>query len=272
MGNNNTKMISVIIPTYKSPEMLDLCLESAIKGQKKINQIIVVVDGHYDINEEVLNKHGGYIDILNIEQNVGLCRGTNLGVMNAKHDVVLIVNDDNVFPKHWDEKLTTDWSIYHNNTSYWTDNMQRKTVVISPNQIEPFPSMFKDFVIENLGTDVESFDLERFWEYEENLDKSGHNQNGSTLPIMMYKRDYLRIGGWDENYELGMVADWDFFLKCHLSGFHMRRSNYTNFYHFASASTNGEARMRAEQKGHEYAKYKWGDYIKHNHTNNLKTI
>ena len=63
-------MISVIIPTYKSPEMLDLCLKSAIKGQKKINQIIVVVDGHYDINEEVLNKHGGYIDILNIKQNV----------------------------------------------------------------------------------------------------------------------------------------------------------------------------------------------------------
>jgi hypothetical protein len=21
------------------------------------------------------------------------------------------------------------------------------------------------------------------------------------------------MGGWDENYELGMVADWDFFLK-----------------------------------------------------------
>ena len=84
--------------------MLDLCLESATKGQKNFNQIIVVVDGHYDINKEVLYKYdsvrGGSIDILDIEQNVGLCRGTNLGVMNAKHDKVLIVNDDNVFPKH----------------------------------------------------------------------------------------------------------------------------------------------------------------------------
>jgi glycosyltransferase involved in cell wall biosynthesis len=41
MGRN---MISVIIPTYKSPDALDLCLESAIKGQNKENQIIVVVD------------------------------------------------------------------------------------------------------------------------------------------------------------------------------------------------------------------------------------
>ena len=92
--------LSVIIPTFKSPEMLDLCLESAIKGQSQENQIIVVVDGHYNLNKEVLEKHKDSIDILNLEQNQGLCRGTNLGVMNAHHDKILIVNDDNVFPKN----------------------------------------------------------------------------------------------------------------------------------------------------------------------------
>ena len=34
-------MISVIIPTYKEPEYLDLCLESAFKGQTEDNEIIV---------------------------------------------------------------------------------------------------------------------------------------------------------------------------------------------------------------------------------------
>ncbi len=41
-------MISVIIPTYKSPEALELCLQSAIEGQQNKNQIIVVVDGFYE--------------------------------------------------------------------------------------------------------------------------------------------------------------------------------------------------------------------------------
>ena len=41
-------MISVIIPTYKAPEALDLCLESAINGQQNKNQLIVVVDGFVD--------------------------------------------------------------------------------------------------------------------------------------------------------------------------------------------------------------------------------
>ena len=82
----------------------------------------------------------------------------------------------------------------------------------------------------------------------------------------------MRLGGWDENYELGMVADWDFFLKCELSDIKMCRTKNTSFYHFASASTNGESRMRAEQNGHEYAKYKWGDYIKHDPQTNKKYI
>ena len=113
--------ISAIIPTYKSPEVLDLCLRSAIKGQQgRKNQIIVVVDGHYDINKEVLEKYAKSIDILNLEENVGLCRATNLGVFNAKHDLILIVNDDNVFPENWDLSLIESY----------TPNS-----VISPNQI-----------------------------------------------------------------------------------------------------------------------------------------
>ena len=35
------------------------------------------------------------------------------------------------------------------------------------------------------------------------------DETGSTLPIFMNKYDFLRVGGWDENYKDGMVADWD---------------------------------------------------------------
>jgi GT2 family glycosyltransferase len=250
-------MISVIIPTYKSPEYLDLCLESAIVGQDDENQIIVVVDGFYDLNKEVLEKWKDNIDILNLEQNVGLCRGTNLGVMNARHDKILIVNDDNVFPLEWDIQL---------------EKVYTPSSVISPNQIEPKPSMFKQFHIKDCGSDPKTFNLENYGGYEESLRGLPTDKTGSTLPIFMSKLDYLKVGGWDENYELGMVADWDFFLKCQLAGFDMVRSYNCHFYHFASVSTNGAKRQQAEQSGHEYAKYKWGSYIKHNPQNNLKYL
>jgi hypothetical protein len=98
------------------------------------------------------------------------------------------------------------------------------------------------------------------------------DETGSTLPIFMSRVDYLRVGGWDENYEQGMVADWDFFLKCQLSGMKMLRTYECHFYHFASISVNGEKRAQAEMNGHEYAKYKWNSYIKHSPENNLKYI
>ena len=251
-------MISVIIPTYKSPEMLDLCLKSAIEGQVNKNQIIVVVDGFYDVNKEVLEKYTKSIDILTLDDNVGLCRATNLGVYNAKYERILIVNDDNVFPQHWDKILNYDF---------------KPNSVISPNQIEPTTSMFCQFIIEDLGRDAKTFDLDKFWQFDYHVASGDKvDETGSTLPIFMCKVDYLRVGGWDENYQDGMVADWDFFLKCQLSGLKMLRTYNSHFYHFASVSVNGDRRKNAEVQGHEYAKYKWGCYIKHNPSNNLKFL
>jgi GT2 family glycosyltransferase len=256
-------MISAIIPTYKSPEALDLCLKSAIEGQVNENQIIVVVDGFYDLNKDVLDKYKDHIDILNLEENVGLCRGTNLGVYNAKHDKILIVNDDNVFPQFWDTILVEEWE---------------EGAVITPNQIEPYASMFSQFIIKDLGRDPKTFDLEAFWRFNYHYasgDKK--DESGSTLPIFMSKLDYIRLGGWDENYEMGMVADWDFFLKCKLSGLKMIRNWNLHFYHFVSLSTTDtpekqQKRQESEQNGHEYARYKWGNYIKHNPKDNSKHL
>jgi glycosyltransferase involved in cell wall biosynthesis len=250
-------MISVIIPTYKSPEVLDLCLRSCIEGQQNKNQIIVVVDGFYDINKDVLEKWSKHIDILNLEQNAGLCRGTNLGVYNAQHDKILVVNDDNVFPLNWDVQLE---KIYQPNT------------VISPNQIEPYPSIFKQFNIKDLGKGPNTFDLEAFWKYEAEVFKDMVEETGSTLPFFMNKYDYLKVGGWDENYDMIMVSDWDFFLKCTLTGMKMIRTYTCHFYHFASISFNGEKRQQADQKGHEYAQYKWNSHIYSHPETNLKFI
>lgn len=251
-------MVSVIIPTYKSPDALGLCLRSAILGQDQKNQIIVVVDGFYELNEDVLKKWKDNIEVLILETNVGLSRGTNLGVYNSRHDRILIVNDDNVFPKHWDTIL---------NEFYDPEK------VISPNQIEPQPSMFRQFIIEDLGIEPSLFDLDTFWDYCNSIDtKKVLDSTGSTLPIFMNREKFLALGGWDENYSDGMVADWDFFLKCNLMRLSMKRLYSCPFYHFTSLSVNNQARQQAEIKGHEYARYKWGTYIKHDKFDNLKYI
>ena len=133
--------------------------------------------------------------------------------------------------------------------------------------------MFSQFIIEDLGRDAKTFDLDKFWQFDYHVASGDKvDETGSTLPIFMSKINYLKVGGWDENYDSGMVADWDFFLKCQLSGLKMLRTYNSHFYHFASVSVNGDKRRNAEVQGHEYAKYKWGSYIKHNPSNNLKFL
>ena len=255
-------MISVIIPTYKEPEVLDVCLRSAIVGQRHDNQIIVVVDGFYEVNREVLEKYKQDIQVLILEENAGLCRATNLGVYNAEFDKILIVNDDNVFPEAWDQVLLEQY---------------KPGSVLAPNQIEPTPSMFKQFNIKDLGRDPKTFNINDFWEYEYTVIDDRIEETGSTLPIFMSKTDYLRVGGWDESYPGAWVVDWDFFLKCELSGMKMLRTYACHFYHFVSVGTEAtpeEKQNKAikEQACHEYFKYKWGQYAKHNPINNSKLL
>jgi glycosyltransferase involved in cell wall biosynthesis len=254
-------MISVIIPTYKEPEVLDLCLYSVIKGQSNNNEIIVVVDGFYDINKEVLEKYKDKINILDLEENQGLCRATNLGVYNASNELVLIVNDDNIFPINWDKQL---------------ERAYQPNSVLTPNQIEPIPSMFRQFHIKDLGRNPNKFNLETFWKYEIEIHESKIDETGSTLPFLISKTDYLRVGGWDESYPGAWVADWEFFMKCEMVSMKMLRTYDCHFYHFVSLGTKNPEQITEsqikEQACHEYFHYKWGTYAKHNPINNSKLI
>jgi len=254
-------MISVIIPTYKEPEYLDLCIYSVLQGQEMKNEIIVVVDGFYDLNKEVLDKYRSSITVLNLQTNQGLSVATNWGVYNATQEFILVVNDDNVFSKGWDTELT---------------NHLQKGRVVSMNQIEPKPSMFKQFIIKNLGTNPKQFNLEAFWDFEAKHNKTPSDNSGSTLPFAMNRLDYLAVGGWDVMYPSPHVVDWDFFAKCEYHGFEMIRI-YKSLYHFASVATRSTPKLsklssEKEHQAHLFFEAKWGVRAEHNRDTNSKAL
>ena len=95
-------MISIIIPTYRNPKYLDLCLKSAIEQQSNGNEIIVAVDGFIEESQEVLDKYKDNIQVLDLGENQGMQQALNLAVMNATNEMIFVVNDDNVFCKDYD--------------------------------------------------------------------------------------------------------------------------------------------------------------------------
>jgi len=258
-------MISIIIPTYNNVKGLELCLRSCFHSQTQENEIIIIIDGY--IGNGLLNLLDFYSNVPFIKkiyhvENKGLPYSINEGVYESKHSQILIVNDDNVFPKGFDKILERD--------HYYGS-------VLTPNQIEPYPSMFKQFTIQDLGRDPDSFDLGKFWEYEQNIRQEKLEETGSTLPIFMNKMDFNKVGGWDERYDKsGVVCDWDFFLKCNLANYDLNRTYACNFYHFVSQTTPTSEeklkRLKIEKKEHKRAQNKWGSSIKHDSNNNVKYI
>lgn len=258
------KKISVIIPTYKLPKVVDLCIQSAIEGQDGENQIIVIVDGTAQENRDVIAKYNNspYVQFIVLEQNKGLCNATNLGVLYSAHETILVVNDDNVFPKHWDTLLNADF---------------KEGTILTPNQIEPYGQHIHQFHIKDLGRNTDTFNLKTFQEYEKTVSTQLIEETGSTLPFMMEKFAYNFIGGWDVNYELGVHADMEFFYKLRKLGYKMLRTYNVHFYHFVSLSTKSTQeqainRHKKELKARVYAKQKWGYSFKSDRLTNVKTF
>lgn len=249
--------ITAVIPSYKNPKYLDLCLESAIKTKKlDSTEILVVIDGYPDLSNDVINKYSQHINSIQFPDNQGMASAINHGVYNASNEYILVVSEDNIFPDGWDEILG----------EYTSDSYK----IISPNQIEPSgPSMYK-FKFHDFGRDIESFNLSNFIEQEKNFKENKLTEDGSTFPFMIEKLKFLSVGGFDISYPSPFVVDWDFFLKLELlNDTRLVRLHSLNFYHFVSKSTknrNGYIEspdevaefFKGEKDAQEYFKYKWG--------------
>lgn len=275
--------ISVIIPSYKNPKYLDLCLKSIIENQTDRNEIIVVLDGYADLSKDVVEKYKNDISVLEFEENRGMPHAINYGVYNSTHDWLLIASEDNVFCKNWDTELSKH--VYITN-----QRAQNNTgVVYTINQVEPVGPSIYNVVIRDYGKNVEDFQYEKFLHEETLMPSKGgfrkanphQTDDGSTFPFALRKVDFMKVGGFDVDYPSPFVVDWDFFLKCELAEMDLVRISQFHFYHFVSKSTknrNGYIEnpnektefFSGEQRAAEYFEYKWGFRPKRDENNKCK--
>lgn len=237
--------LSLIIPTYRNPTCLDLCLRSALENQVNKNEIIVIVDGFYNESKEILDKYKD-INIIDFPENRGMQMALNIGVMNATNETICIINDDNILSKGWDEIIEMEF---------------RTESVLTINQIEPRPSMF-GFHTKDFGLKPEEFKYDEFMEYEPTIREKKFTLDGGIFPFVISKKNYMIVGGFDTLYQSPFVVDWDFFLKLDLNGVGFYRTNNLYFYHFGSYSTKkskeGDNFISKEVIAAEMFIYKWG--------------
>lgn len=240
-------MISLIIPTYRNPEYLDICLQSAIENQIEKNEIIVAVDGFIEESQHILDKYKDNIQVLDLGENQGMQTALNLAVYNTTNKCIVIINDDNVLCKDWDIEIKKQF---------------QEGYVFTINQIEPTgPGVF-NFPVKDLGKHPKEFRYEEFLKYEPTIRNKNLTLDGGIFPFVISKKDYMIVGGFDTIYESPFICDWDFFLKLDLNNIKFFRINHLHFYHFGSAATkNGKEGIKFKATEYPAAQmfyYKWG--------------
>lgn len=245
-------MISVIVPSYKNPRCLGICIRSFIDtSDNPSNELICVIDGHVDMYQEIINSYKTHTNIHFIKNtnNRGMPLSINMGVYYANHSHILIINDDNVFPKSWDSVLF--------------QYIEEDDLVISPNQIERNPSIF-NFIQHDFG-DINNFDYKAFLEQEPLMRTDKLSDDGEIFPFFMSKKLFMAVGGFDVIYPSPFVCDWDFFLKLELIQTRFARTRAINFYHFGSVATKNSTNTndaykfsQSEQFASQVFYQKWG--------------
>lgn len=241
-------MITVVIPTYRNPECLDVCLKSIVDNQSQKNEIIVSVDGFIEESQHVLDKYKDSITVLDLQQNQGMQTALNLAVMNATNECILIINDDNVLCRDWDAVIE----------KHFTGSGK----VITVNQVEPRGPGIFNFHVKDFGTRPQDFKYQEFIEYEPTVRSTNVTPDGGIFPFVISKKDYMIVGGFDTMYQSPFICDWDFFLKLDLNNVQFVRINDINFYHFGSYATKngkeGQMFRATESPAAQVFYYKWG--------------
>tara|TARA_Y100001970_G_C14246593_1_gene868702 strand:- start:982 stop:1851 length:870 start_codon:yes stop_codon:yes gene_type:complete len=200
MINKNKHLISVIIPCFNSGKTITRTIKSLYDQTWTNMEIIVVNDGSDD--QYTLEILKGFINVKIINQNnKGLSTARNIGAANSKGSFLLFLDAD-------------DW--------------------LEPNAIELMVSKLllsntKSFIFSDIKLEGQSQKIiSKEYNFFEQL-----FLNQIPYCILISKKDWIEVGGYDENMKLG-YEDWEFNIRLGINGFNGIRLKLPLFHYLTN--------------------------------------
>lgn len=211
--------VSIIIPTYKRPDLLERLLDSINKQTYKKFEVIIVDDNSPNVNEYelVIRKYSELFNEFSFFRNKinsGAPFSRNFGINKAKYDLIALVDDDD----EWmEEKLFKQVEVFKNNLDIGIVYTWTKIVE-------------KDNLVGNYSSEIEGNALSQIL-------KECFIPSPS---IMLRKEVFLKSGFFDTNFP--SCQDWDMWTRIILNGYKCKVvKEYLTIYHKHEQETIGNS-------------------------------
>ena len=222
----DSKLFSILIPTWNNLKFLQLCVESIRKNSTYEHEILIHVNEGTDGTLEWVKAQG--LAYTHSTENVGVCLALNQLRPLVTTDYILFMNDDMYVCPEWDKALYDEiLAIGH------------KMFFLSSTLIQPRQFFCKSVIAPaNYGESVETFEEERLLKEYQSL-RHG-DWMGATWPPNIVHRDlWDLVGGYSVEYSPGMYSDPDFSAKLYHAGVRIFKGiDKSRVYHFEARSTH----------------------------------
>jgi len=255
--------ITFCIPSKDNLRYLKTCIPSIRKNAYRDDHDIVVfvdkdTDGTVNWLHSVVEEYNLHV-IINTNLNdslFGIGKAYDECIKIASTDVVMVFHADMMLGKHADKKAF--------------DLLESKTAVCSTRVEPPLHPNAGEKILRDFGMWPEEFKEEAFDEFVQGELQSNKVTEGIFAPWMVYKKDFLSIGGHDPILK-SCREDSDVFNRMLLAGFTFKQPWNSLVYHLtgrgAGSFSGDEERHKAWQKEmnnstKEFIR-KWGSNVLH---------
>ncbi len=240
--------VSIVIPVYNQFHYTYSCVASILKNSGDISyEIIIANDCSTDLTKEINEILPGVRCITNRE-NLRFLRNCNNAAKYAKGQYILFLNNDTQVQKNWLEPLVTliessdDIGMVGSKLLYPDGHLQEAGGIL-----------WQDGSAWNYGNGQDA-DLPEF-----NYVKETDYISGAS--IMLKRKLWLEIGGFDEHFAPAYCEDSDLAFTVRKMGYRVMYQPLSNVVHFEGVSNGtdtsaGQKRYQIENTQKFYEKWK----------------
>ena len=250
--------VTLIIPGYNNLRHLKNCYAS-IKKHAKDTKLVLLDDGSTDGTIDWINalEDSNITSVYRSKDRIGHTILYDKGIDLAETKLVGILHCDMIIGPNYIENMVK--------------HLKPNTVVAGTRIEPPLHPPGNEKIIQNFGLDFDDLDITGFEEFclkQQEINKDEISK-GMFAPWIIYKEDFLAMGGHDHVFAPFPYEDSDIFERWILSGYKLIQSRDAFVYHLTcrghrfteQIGKDDEYFKKASQRAAREYLRKWGSWI-----------